>query len=406
MRACGLIVEYNPFHNGHKYHIEEAKKISNADCIIVVMSGNFLQRGEPAIIDKFYRTKAALTDGADIVLELPYVYAVQNSDHFAYGAVQILNAIGVSSICFGSESGKISHFINSHNVFTANKTTFQEKIKSKLADGFSFPEASMYAYQEIGLTNEDFDLAQPNNILGYSYVKNILDHQFDIDPLTIKRFNNHYHTPEITNHIASATSIRKELFKQDDKLTIGVRNALPSSTIEQLELYKQLSGLWHNWEHYFKLVNYRVQTMTSAELQNIHGVDEGLEHRVKRTAKTASNMTDWIEEIKTKRYTWTRIQRMFVHILTNTKKDDLKPFLEVKQNITYLRLLGMTKDGQNYLNKTKKNLDVPILTAISRNMHPMLQLEEKATYAYYSILSPSARKKLGKQEISGPILFD
>ncbi len=404
MKACGLIVEYNPFHNGHYYHIQQAKKTSNADCIITIMSGNFLQRGEPAIMDKFSRAKAALMSGADIVLELPYAYAVQNSDHFANGAVQTLHAIGVSSICFGSESGEIKHFINSYHTFQEKAAIYETTLKQWLDGGFSFPEASMHAYRAIGLTTSQFDLSQPNNILGYSYVKAILNQDLDIEPLTIERHNNHYHQQEVTSHIASATSIRKELFSKKEEISTEAQSALPEASIEQLRKYKEQTGHWHNWEYYFPLLNYRVQTMSAEELQSIHGVTEGLEHRVKKTAKTAENMQTWIEQIKTRRYTWTRIQRMFVHILTNTKKTDVEPFLHSPENIPYIRLLGMTKTGQQYLNGIKKDLDIPVITALSRSMHPMLQLEEKAAAAYYSILNPSSRKKLAEQELTQPVI--
>ena len=406
MNACGLIVEYNPFHNGHYYHIQEAKKVSKADCIIAVMSGNFLQRGEPAIMDKFHRTKAALASGADIVLELPYAFAVQNSDWFAKGSVQTLNAIGVSSICFGSESGEIAHFIDSYYHFQKKQATYQEVLKKWLDSGSSFPEASQHAYEEIGLTSAHFDLSQPNNILGLSYVKTILDNQLQIQPLTIKRFNNHFHESEITNPIASATSIRNEVFSQKQILTPKIEATLPSSTIEQLHAYKEKAATLHNWENYFQVLNYRVQTMSALELQKIKGVDEGLENRVKRTAKTAKDINSWIEAIKTKRYTWTRLQRMFVHILTNTKKEDFEPFFDQPQTVPYVRLLGMTKQGQHYLNAHKKDLEVPIISGMKRKMHPMLQMEEKATNAYYSILTPNARKELSRQEIEAPILFD
>lgn len=405
MNACGLIVEYNPFHNGHYYHIQEAKKVSGADCIIAVMSGNFLQRGEPAIIDKFHRTKAALASGADIILELPYVFAVQNSDHFAAGAVNVLNEIGVSSICFGSESGEISHFTNSYKAFQKQKSTYNQELKKWLDDGYSFPEASMHAYKAIGLSNDEFDLSLPNNILGYSYVKAILDNNLSIRPLTIKRYQNDFHEAEITNPIASATSIRKEMFSQDQKVTPKVSAALPRETVTQLEKYKLASGTLHDWEHYFTLLNYRVQTMSGEELHEIQGVDEGLEHRIKKTAKSADNMIDWIVSVKSRRYTWTRIQRMFIHILTHTKRADLTPYLEKSFHLPYIRLLGMTKRGQAYLNNIKKDIEVEIITGITRHIHPMLQMEERATNAYYSMLVPASRKKLFRQELAGPIIF-
>lgn len=404
MKACGLIVEYNPFHNGHAYHVEKAKSASNANCVIAVMSGNFLQRGEPAIIDKFSRTKAALLAGVDIVLELPYAFAVQHSDHFAHGAVQILDTIGVSSICFGSESGEISPFINSYHQMEDKKETYKTELKLQLDKGLSFPEASMFAYQRIGLTNETFDLSQPNNVLGYSYVKTILKYNLNIEPLTIKRHNNHYHDSEITNQIASATSIRKEIL-ESHQLTNKAIAALPEATTKQLETYKEEMSTWHEWEQYFTILNYRVQTMSAEELRDIHGIVEGLEHRIKSTAKAVETMHDWIAAIKTKRYTWTRIQRIFVHLLTNTKTDEISNLIDASESAPYIRLLGMSKTGQAFLNQEKKNIEVPIITALGKNMHPLLQLEEKASTAYYSVLAPRDRMKAMKQELTGPIIL-
>ncbi|MFD1038764.1 nucleotidyltransferase [Virgibacillus byunsanensis] len=403
MKACGLIVEYNPFHNGHVYHIQEAKKTSNADCMIAVMSGSFLQRGEPAIIDKFYRTKAAIRAGIDIMLELPYPFAVQSSDLFAKGSVQTLSEIGVSDICFGSESGNISHFITSYHAFKEKESVFKETLKKFLSQGESFPEASKIAYKEIGLSTSNMDLTQPNNILGFSYVKAILDNHLSIEPLTIKRSKSGYHDQSITSSIASATSIRKQLLNSSE-LSSSTTDTLPEETISQLKQYKKESSIWHSWKDYFPLVHYRVMTMTTEELAAIQGVDEGLEYRIKKTAKKATSFNGWIESIKTKRYTWTRLQRIFVHILTNTRKRDME-FIHELSSVPYVRLLGMTKKGQAFLNVRKKEMDVPIISKLSLNVHPMLSLEEKATNAYYSILPNKDKLKFYNQELHTPIMI-
>lgn len=403
MKACGLIVEYNPFHNGHAYHIQEAKKKTGADCVIAVMSGAFLQRGEPAIIDKFHRTKAALHSGIDIVIELPYAYAVQNSDLFAKGAVQSLYEIGVSSICFGSESGNITHFISSYNTFKEKETIYKETLHEYLAEGFSFPEASRHAYQKIGLATDEMNLAQPNNILGFSYVKAILDHDLPIQATTIKRTKNDYHDATITSSIASATSIRKQLLK-DNCVTLEIGKTMPEETIKQLKQYKETSGIWHTWEKYFQLLHYRVLTMPLDELAGIHGVDEGIEHRIKHTAREATSFDDWVQAIKTKRYTWTRLQRMFVHILTNTTKSDIEA-VNKHPSVPYIRLLGLTQTGKAYLNVQKKKNDVPFISALSKKMDPLLALEEKASSAYYSCLPPAQLNLLRKQELQPPFII-
>ncbi|MDY0396289.1 nucleotidyltransferase [Virgibacillus halophilus] len=318
MNAVGLIVEYNPFHNGHLHHLNQAKETANADVVAAVMSGSFLQRGEPAIIDKFHRAKAALAGGIDIILELPYAYAVQSSRLFAKGSVLSLYELGVESICFGSESGKIDDFLQGYYFLKENEETYTSTLKSSLKQGVSYPAASKIAYDKIGLANNNFDLTQPNNVLGMSYVNEVLGRNLPIKPMTIPRIKSQHHDMKITGNIASATSIRKELLHNINKTKI--RDTIPDGTMEQLVEYRRRTGLWHDWEQYFLLLNYRVQTMSHEELALIAGVDEGLEFRIKETASTVSSFHEWVQAVKSKRYTWTRLQRMFTHILTNTTK--------------------------------------------------------------------------------------
>ncbi len=403
MEACGLIVEYNPFHNGHLYHLQEAKKLSKADCIVAVMSGSFLQRGEPAIIDKFHRTKACLLSGVDIVLELPYPYAVQSSPLFAKGAVRSLHEIGVKSICFGSESGNIDNFINSYTHRIENEAAYDTIVKEQLALGYAYPVANKYASEKLGFAADGLDLAQPNNILGYHYVKEILDHKLNMEPLTIKRTANNYHDVDITSSIASATSIRAKLLAHSG-LTEEINQTMPLATIDQIQAYTAIATQ-HEWEQYFPLLHYRVLTMHASELEIIHGVDEGLEHRIIKTARVARSMNEWISLIKTKRYTWARLARMFVHILTNTKKTDI---LHVKTapSVPYVRILGLSDTGRTYIRENKKAMTVPLINKLKSNTYPVLTLEEKATRAYYSMLPIELSQKLYKQEQSGPIILD
>lgn len=402
MKVSGLIVEYNPLHNGHLHHINKAKKIAEADCIIAVMSGSFLQRGEPAIIDKFHRAQAALTSGVDIVLELPYAYAVQSSHLFSKGSVGTLNNIGVSSICFGSESGKADDFIKSYEILTEKEHLYKDTLQSHLNQGESFPYASKKAYKKIGLTTNGLDLSEPNNILGFSYVKTILDKKLPIVPLTIKRTNSNYHEQSITSSISSATSIRKEILTEQT-ISQTSSNTMPQVTIEQLKSYKEKTSIWHTLENYFPYVHYQVMTMTNKELAYIHGIDEGLEYRIKRLAKEATSFQDWINKVKTKRYTWSRLQRTFIHILTNTKKEDIE-MVKNSSTVPHIRILGLTETGRTYLNRYKKDIPVPIVSQLGRNPSPLLTIDERASNAYYSVLPPKMRQQLLKQELRQPIL--
>ncbi|RWZ60711.1 nucleotidyltransferase [Halobacillus fulvus] len=402
MKACGVIVEYNPFHNGHRYHLQKAREASKADCIIAIMSGSFLQRGEPAIIDKWHRAEAALNNGADLILELPYLYAVEHSDHFSHGAVSALSEMNAEAICFGSEHGSIEAFLEAYNHMQENKATFDETVQQHLKKGLSFPEASRLGYDAIQLPDNSIDLSQPNNILGYSYVKAIQSYNPTITPLTIQRSQSQYHDPVIEGAIASATSIRNEI-KQSGSLTDSVQQALPKETVEKLEQYKAKTGVWHEWEQYFDLLDYKIMTSTEHELRLIHGVDEGLEYRLKRMMKHSTSFESFMKALKTKRYTWTRLQRTLVHILTGLKKEEAQTLLR-EDKPGYVRVLGMNETGRFYLNEQKKKIDVPLVTQPQKFQHPMLALEEKASISYYSILGRDERKERIQREYGPPVI--
>src|SRR5699024_10092297 len=275
MKACGLIVEYNPFHNGHIYHLKQSRKISQADCIIAVMSGSFLQRGEPAIVDKFSRAKAALEYGVDLVLELQYAYSVQSSTLFSHGEIKILNALKIDSQRFGSEYGNINNFINNFDILNNKEHEYNHILKQQLHKGLSYPVASNMAYKTIGF---NLDVLEPNNILGFSYTKEILSNNLPIELYTFKRTNNAYH----------------------------------------YEIFKNNTDTFHQWENYFDLLQYKVLSSSRFELSKIALIDEGIHNRIKDTARKATSFHHWMHLVKTKRYTWVKIQRIFTHILTST----------------------------------------------------------------------------------------
>ncbi|QHE52084.1 nucleotidyltransferase [Pontibacillus sp. HMF3514] len=402
MKATGLIVEYNPFHYGHQYHFLQSKEVSGADCTVAIMSGNFLQRGEPAIIDKWHRAQIALQSGIDIVLEIPYVFAVQNSDLFAKGAVLSLDALGVDSICFGSEDGSIEPFVKAHSKLQEHEKDYHESLHEHLKEGLSFPEASRHAYHKIGLGDDAIDLGQPNNILGFSYTKTILEYNLNIKPLTIQRKQSGYHDETIEHKIASATSIRKEILSQG-YITEEAKGSLPPLTVEALEQYRDLTGSWHEWELYFPLLQYKISTMSPEELGQIHGVEEGLEYRFKQTIHKANNFQEWMNLIKTKRYTWTRLQRTLTHILTNTKTEEIESINTINQ-VPYVRLLGMTNNGQQYISQQKKDMNCPLITPLHKGEHPFLTIEERAVDSYLSMFKPTIKRERRNREFMPPIL--
>jgi predicted nucleotidyltransferase len=402
MKAVGVIVEYNPFHNGHAYHLQAAQEISEADLTVAVMSGNFLQRGEPALVSKWYRAKMALLGGVDIVLELPYQFATQKAETFANGAVSILDAIGCQSLCFGSESGDISTIIQTVNYLEKHKERLDESIKINIKTGVSFPKALSLSFQTLSSTENLLSLEKPNNILGFHYVKALKQQNSSIVPLTVKRKNADYHDEHFaTETIASATSIRKALFASNERNS-SVEQYVPDSTNTLLNEYLNEYGKFHGWENYWEFLRFRLLHSNPAELREIYEVEEGIENRLIAAALDSSNFKEFMEKVKTKRYTWTRLQRICVHILTNTKKAEMSGTLE---KAAYLRLLGMTKRGKEYLNKNKSQFKLPLISKLSAYKENDISLDIKASRVYSLGIGKQKGIHLLHQEYKQPPIY-
>ncbi|WP_102347045.1 nucleotidyltransferase [Bacillus sp. Marseille-P3661] len=403
MKTAGVIVEYNPFHNGHYYHIQETKKVTGADIIVAVMSGNFLQRGEPALVSKWARTKMALQGGADIVIELPYVFATQKAEIFAYGAVAILDALNIDSLCFGSEDGNIESFKNTIKLMEEHETSFNDTIRKSLQQGKSYPRSAADAFLSLHQDQSCVDLSQPNNILGYHYIKAIHKLNSTITPHTINRTKANYHDQDIHDpKIASATSIRKILFADQQDLE-SIMNVIPRTSFDSIIEYKKEFKIFHNWERYFPLLKYRLLSTTPSELRKIYEVEEGIENRLIKYIRASKSFEDFMKKIKTKRYTWTRLQRICLHILTNTLKDSM---IENVAAPTYLRLLGMSNRGQNYLNKIKKNIEIPIISRLSAFSNSQISFDINATQVYSCCLDEPYQTKMIESEFSNtPIRY-
>ncbi|MBM7701754.1 nucleotidyltransferase [Metabacillus iocasae] len=401
MQAAGIIVEYNPFHNGHYYHMNEAKKQTHSDCIVAVMSGHFLQRGEPALISKWTRTAMALKGGADLVIELPYAFSTQQADTFAKGAVSILQALHVEALCFGSENGHIDEFIQTASFSQQHKSELSLLIKKAMQQGFSYPKASSLALQTILQEKEvSLNLSQPNNILGLSYVKAINNLHASIKPHTITRIQSQYHDTELSDtSIASATSIRKALFSGSKCIT-DIANHVPHFTLSLLQEYVQTYGCFHDWENYFSFLKYKLLTMTPNQLQEVYEVEEGIEYRLLDYIKEAPSFYSFIEKVKTKRYTWSRLQRICTHILTHTTKEQMA--FTHDSVAPYIRVLGMSQLGRTYLKNVKKKVDIPIVSTVSKSNIPSIALDIKATNSYSMILQEPHRTELMLKEYNTP----
>ncbi|WP_246940243.1 nucleotidyltransferase [Bacillus pinisoli] len=400
MKTAGVIVEYNPFHNGHLYHLQQSKKTTNADCMVAVMSGFFLQRGEPALVSKWIRTKMALLAGVDLVIELPYAFATQKAEIFANGAISILEALGVNEVCFGSESGNIEDFTNTVQVMLEKKDDFDSYIHTFSREGNSFPKSASLAFQMLHIKENVVDLSLPNNILGYHYVKAIYDQKANIVPKTIIRTGANYHDEHFSSaSIASATSIRKALFTKGQLHEID--SYVPDSTFTELANYKNQFHKFHQWEDYFHLLKYKVLTSSSSELESIYEMEEGLEHRIISHMKKAKSFQEFMEGVKTKRYTWTRLQRLCTHILTNTTKPVMVNVLN-ENNASYIRLLGMSETGRSFLQQQKKNVTLPIISKLSSFTNKQLELDVKAAHTYGMIFDEPMRTEWFQTEFSTP----
>ncbi|EKN66319.1 hypothetical protein BABA_16262 [Neobacillus bataviensis LMG 21833] len=402
MNAVGVIVEYNPFHNGHAFHLKASKEAANADVVIAVMSGNFLQRGEPALVSKWYRTKMALLNGVDLVFELPYRFAVQKAETFANGAVSILDAACCESVCFGSESGNISDFYQTINFLREHKQPFEGNIHQFIDTGVSYPKAVSLAFKQLANSEKYLDLAKPNNILGLEYIKAVNEQKSRIQPLTVPRKNADYHDEHFSSEtIASATSIRKAIFSKLDGKT-EIDQYVPEPTKQLLKDYLHHYLVFHQWENYWSYLQFRLLHTTPDDLREIYEMEEGLENRLLAAALEAASFQEFMRKVKTKRYTWTRLQRLCVHILTNTPKKEMNNQLGTA---SYLRLLGMTSKGREYLNKNKKNFSLPLVSKLSSFKDNEILLDVRASRVYSLGVPNQLKNEMIKQEFTQPPIY-
>lgn len=368
MKVCGLIAEYNPFHNGHNEHLRQAKELSGADVFIVAMSPNFVQRGEPSIMGKERRVHAAIDNGVDLVVEIPTIYAVESADIFAYAALHLLNDLKVDCIVFGTESGDTNTFINKFAKKDFASPRMDEIIQDYLAKGYSYPKAKSEASKIVN----DFYLENPNDILGYSYLKVIHREKLNIKPLCYIRDNN-----------------EKCLGKSGEfSSALSIRNALKTN-IDTRREYNFL-------DDYFDILKYRLEVATSEELKKIHLVEEGIENLLKKSIRKASNMSELINLCTSKRYSGARIKRTIIHILLNTSKDFAA--IQLKEKPPYVRILGSSPNGRKYLASIRKDCETNIVTRFSAQENPLLLEELKASDLYYAIKPEPLKSELQELE--------
>ena len=371
MKAIGIIAEYNPFHLGHEYHLNKIKEKYKDHIIVLVMSGNFTQRGGVSIIDKWKKKQIALNAGIDLVIELPFPFATQSADYFSYGAITILEYLKVNHLVFGSESNNISDLETIVDT-QLNNEEFDKLVKLYSKFGENYPTALSLALKD--LTGKVINT--PNDLLGISYIKTIKQNNYKIIPETIQRTSS-YHNDELEKH-SSASAIRKALKGKQD-----IKNYVPAITIPHLtEL--------HYIEDYFQLLKYKI--LTTKDLSIYQTVDEGIEKAIKKEIIKAKSYEELVHSLKSKRYTYNKITRMLLHILCNFTKEKAKEF----NKINYIRLLGFSKKGQKYLNQIKKDTPVPIISKINKYKDPMLEFEIETT-SIYSLIDQNQNDLIEKE---------
>lgn len=380
MKVVGIIAEYNPIHNGHLYHIQKAKQVTNSDYCIVVMSGGFTQAGNIAIYDKFSRAKIATKNGADLVIELPSIYATSSAEHFAFGGINILDKLNiVDNICFGSECNNINLLSAVSDIFIQKDKQIWKKINENLKNGISFASARSNALTKYLTEDQICILSKPNNILGLEYLKNLKLLNSKIEPFIVKRKSSNFNEILLNSNddnFTSATSIRNCI--KENKIEI-LKKYVPIETYNLITTKKASFN-----DDLFSILKYKIISSNVNDLEKINEVTEGLEYKIIKELNNSSNYEELSKNIKSKRYQLSKIKRMLINILLNITKDD---FLYAKENkIAYAHILSCSDKGKDLLSKISQNSDIELITSINEKILDNISKDTRK-YLNYDILA-------------------
>ncbi len=361
MKVTGIIAEYNPFHTGHQYHMTKARAVTNADYIIVVMSGNYVQRGLPAIMDKYLRTELALRGGADLVLELPLPWADGSAEYFAWGGVSLLDQLGiVDFLCFGSESGNVQSLIRAASLLSPEQPLYSQILQKHLTDGLSYPAAQAAAYEEC--MEENSPLSTPNDRLGVEYCKALQRRSSSIVPVTVLRAGASYHEETLcSNSHSSATAIRKALLEDTSPET--VTDQLPDWESQLLRQH------WHRCfpvspEDFSLLLQARLLSETPQSLKSYWDVSPALADKIIKHLPEYTTFSEFVQVLKSKELTHSRICRSLLHILLQQTYED-SPCSSPRENVPYARILGFRQDALPLLSAIKETSAIPLISKLA-----------------------------------------
>lgn len=393
MKITGIIAEYNPFHNGHKYHIEQAKRLTMADAVVVVMTGNFTQRGTPAIIDKYERAKMALMNGADVVLELPSCYACGSAEYFADGAIALLDSLGcVDYVCFGTECGDIEVLRPIAEMFANETEEFKQILRAELKNGNPYPRARNIALTHCipNFAENENVIGDPNNILAIEYMRSIIKRGSKMKPLGIKRTGSDYHAQRFDNTMyASAIALRQSLDSQGSLSLI--KGQVPDSVYEILETkYEKIYPIFPR--DFSAMLNYKLLVEESHGYTSFVDINEDLSDRILHHIYKSYDYEQLCEVLKTKNLTYARVSRLLCHILLNLRKADMENYRS-SGTVFYARVLGFRQESEA-LSVISKNSSVPVITKVSDGKLLPTEVAQKqfardilATHIYESVVA-------------------
>ena len=385
--VLGIIAEYNPFHNGHLYHLLKSKEITKDNYVIAIIGGNFTQRGETSLIDKWTKCEMALDNGVDLVIELPTLYSISSAENFADGAVKILNSLKiVDHISFGTECEELNKLNILANTLFEEPKEYKLFLQSELDKGLSFPKARENALMDF-LNDYSYKtvLSGSNNILAIEYLKALKKHRSKIQPILVPRGNSNHLNKDYTGKITSSTSIR-EMIKVGN--TRNLKTALTPSSYTILKEEFSKGHFVRDFSQFESLIIYNLRNSSLEDIKKLPDVSEGLENLIKKAANSTNNIYELIDKITSKRYTETRIKRILLYSLLGITQKQID--ISKKTN-PYVRILGFSKNGKELLSRiTKNNPNLKIVTSVkkfldentSKNLTMMLEKDILATNIY------------------------
>ncbi len=402
MKVIGIIAEYNPFHFGHLHHLNQSKELTGSTHSIAVMSGNFVQRGEPAIIDKWARAEMAIKNGIDLVFELPFVFATSSAEYFGEAGVKLLDSLGiVECVSYGSETGSSEQIEKAAEFLAEENEDFRILLKKNLSEGLSFPFAREKALTKIAPGLGDV-LNHSNNILAVEYIKAAKRIGSKMDFVPIMRVGSNFNESSLDNHsFCSATAIRKELYKGD---SCNVNKTMPYESFKILmdSESESCNSSYPRKEDLFNCLQYKIRTAGNEKLASIAGMREGLENRLMSAAYKSLDYTSFIKMVESKRYPKSSVQRLLLHLLLDLKKSELNEFRNADS--PYARVLGFNDKGKQLLKEIKKKSDAMIITNVNRQkpdtelLQKMLEYDIKATDFYMLLMMWKGCKLVESQD--------